>query len=149
MKSNPYPRRPCSDREKCALCDIRSEVNCKKRDVVYRVSCTGDHDDKRSGTYVGETSRSLGERYNEHAAKYAADDETSVFSSHMREAHGGDKLPLQVEIISTHPGDAMLRQNTEAVYIREERPALNKKDEYGNSNVPRKRRDNTDTGPRW
>ncbi len=55
-------------------------------------------------------------------------------------------MKLKVEIISAHPGDAMLCQTTEATLICELKPALNRKDEFGNSNVPRERKSNTNGG---
>ena len=36
----------------------------------------------------------------------------------------------------------MLRQVSEAVYIQEILPTLNSKEEWGNSNIPRRRRNN-------
>ena len=38
----------------------------------------------------------------------------------------------------------MLRQVSEAVYIHELLPTLNSKEEWGNSNMPRMRRNNND-----
>ena len=66
----------------------------------------------------------------------------------MRERHDGEKFMLRVEVISAHPGDAMLRQVTEATLIRELKPGLNRKDEFGNTNVPRERRSDANGGSR-
>ena len=46
----------------------------------------------------------------------------------------------------------MFRQVTEAVYISELRPAMNAKEEWGNKNIPRKRRNNIEdsmTSKQW
>ena len=116
---------------------------------LQKARCTGDHADPNEGIYIGETSRTLGERFREHQTKYDAGDyEKSVFSDHMRERHDGYKFMLRVEVISAHPGDAMLRQVTEATLIRELKPGLNRKDEFGNSNVPRERRSDANGGSR-
>ena len=57
----------------------------------------------------------------------------------MEEEHGGVTPPLKLEIVSRCPGDPGLRQATEAVSIRENKPCLNGKDEW--TNEPRKRKD--------
>ena len=41
----------------------------------------------------------------------------------------------------SHPGDTMLQQITEAINIEERKPDLNGKDEWGNKNIPIKRKD--------
>ena len=55
--------------------------------------------------------------------------ESPVFAQHMEERHGSEKQVLD-----------LLRQTTEAVHIREDKPALNCKDEH-NTNRPRRRRE--------
>ena len=72
--------------------------------------------------------------------KYVAKQPTSVFFQHMKESHRGEMLDLKLRILSKHRGDAMLRQITEAVNIRENVPDLNNKEEWGNSNVPKERK---------
>ena len=72
--------------------------------------------------------------------KYDSKDPSSVFYTHEQEEHNGEKQNFDLKILSHHPGDAMLRQITEATHIRETSPDLNRKDEFGNRNVPRKRR---------
>ena len=65
----------------------------------------------------------------------------SVFWKHSEEFHDGDIQPIKLSVLSSHPGDAMLRQITEAINIEERKPDLNRKDEWGNKNIPRKRKD--------
>ena len=52
------------------------------------------------------------------------------------------KTQITVERLATCPGDPMLRQVSEAVYIQELLPTLNSKEEWGTSNMPRRRRNN-------
>ena len=60
----------------------------------------------------------------------------------MQEKHGGRKQQITVQGLTACPGDPMLRQVSEAVYIQELSPTLNSKEEWGNTNIPRKRRNN-------
>ena len=63
----------------------------------------------------------------------------SVFYQHVKEAHGNINPPIGLEIIAKCPGDATMRQAIEAVWIRENKPVLNGKDEW--TNDPRKKKD--------
>ncbi len=58
-------------------------------------------------------------------------------AQHTYENHNGIKQQLQLQILATCPGDAMKRQVTEAMYIYDQKPELNTKDEWGNANVSR------------
>ena len=58
----------------------------------------------------------------------------------MKEYHHDEEHNLELKVLSRHHGDPTLRQITEAVNIREKKPDLNNKEEWGNSNVPRIRR---------
>ena len=77
-----------------------------------------------------------------HVEKYEKKDKNSVLFKHMEEKHGGRRQQITVERLATCPGDPMLRQVSEAVYIQELLPTLNSKEEWGNSNIPRKRQNN-------
>ena len=93
--------------------------------------------------YIGETSRSVGERFKEHYAKYnhakQSVRQTSVFFDHVQKQHEGRNQPIKLEVEARFPGNAALRQAAEAVVIREKKPALNGKEE--NTNQPRRRRE--------
>ena len=139
-RSDPLKKSSCEDVD-CRSCST-STVHCKARDVVYKVSCAGC-----GAAYIGETSRSLEERFKEHQRKYDNDMENNRVSSmkekngpfamHTYEKHNGMKQQLQVQILATCPGDAMKRQVTEATYIHDQQPELNTKVEWGNANVSR------------
>ena len=80
--------------------------------------------------YIGETSRSIGERFAEHCAQHKNLTTGSVFAPHFKLKHAGLEQDLELKIIRTCAGDAMLRQVTEAVCIAEEKPKLNTKMEW-------------------
>ena len=138
VKSNPFPRVPCR-LSTCGVCSNTDKINCKKRDVIYEVACNGCN-----AKYIGETARSIGERFNEHLGKYNSNSLSSVFHEHMREKHDSTHQQLNLKIMASYPGDAMLRQTYEATSINALKPILNRKEEFGNSNVPRRRQTEND-----
>lgn len=72
-KSNPFDKDVCFDAAVCKLCKIK-KGQCKKREVVYCIEC---NDCNGEFKYIGETSRSLGERFDERFTN--SDDKQSVF----------------------------------------------------------------------
>ena len=142
VKSDPFKTKTCKESD-CQVCKMNPKANCKVRDVVYEMSCLGSEEDGPCReTYIGESARSLKERINEHIDKYEKKDKSSVLYKHMQEKHGERKQQITVQVLTACPGDPMLRQVSEAVYIQELSPTLNSKEEWGNTNIPRRRRNN-------
>ena len=145
-KSDPFPEGKCSQ-NKCKMCKLDSNTNCKGRGVAYQIKFQGRTESSiRDGLYVGEMARSIGERVNEHLAKYEIKDKNSIFQKHIEEKHKGERQDVKVKVVSSCGNDAVLRQVTEAILIKELNPELNTKDEWENSNAlserDRIRRDN-------
>ena len=148
-RSDPFKPKNCSN-ALCAVCILEENsenVNCKNREVVYRISCDGTKENGEKCeniTYVGETSRSIKERFTEHTKSYLHEVEEqrkkSVFYDHVTKEHNRIPQPLKLEIIASYPGDAMLRQMAEAVMISDEKPVINTKEEWV-QNQPRKRKE--------
>ena len=143
-KSNPFKEVGCHQIS-CKVCETGGKVDCKARDVVYRISCKGmkDNGDQcESIEYVGETSRSIAERFNEHVSVLNSHQETtkkrSFLYNHVLEEHKGRVPLLDLQIVNCCFADASLRQAMEAVLIRDEDPILDRKEEYNNE--PRKRK---------
>ena len=137
VKSSPFPKITCPA-DTCVVCSTNPKVNCKKREVAY---VDGEHNEQsKRGVYEGETSRSICERFDEHMRDYKSKLSSSVFYKHIQEVHNCEIQKLNLDIRYTCPADPMLRQITESVLIKENAPDLNRKSEWGNSNVPRKRR---------
>ena len=63
----------------------------------------------------------------------------SFLYKHIYESHNGAIPPLKFEVLQKFPGDPALRQATEAVSIRKNRPKLNGKEEWTNEPRQRKR----------
>ena len=93
--------------------------------------------------YIGESSRSVAERFTEHAKMIRSENEQtrkrSFLHDHIESTHGGQVPSLEVKILRTCPDDPSMRQALEAVFIRKEDPILNRKQEW--TNEPRQRRD--------
>ena len=138
VRSNPFKRPRCT----CEVCRLseKGEVNCKGRELVYELTCEGVKDGNICGQkYIGETSRSLAERIGEHIGDLRERKEKSVMWRHFKDDHSEEEHTYGLKVISSAPGDPLLRQLTEAILIEERKPLLNAKDEWGNRNIPRKR----------
>ncbi|XP_052825841.1 uncharacterized protein LOC128248506 [Octopus bimaculoides] len=108
-KTYPFRRTRCVE-ENCIVYKYSPGINCKTRNVVYRISCM-DGDCKNGNTaYIGEMARSLTERVNEHWRDYKNHKQTSVLYQHAKEQHSGVLDLINIEILSSHPDDALLRQ---------------------------------------
>jgi len=75
-KSNPFQTTSC----KCIVCLASGRNICHVRDCVYKISCS-----ECSHKYIGETSRSLKERYMEHMMLYKRKAKSSVLFEHVQE----------------------------------------------------------------
>ena len=51
--------------------------------------------------------------------------------AHSVEQHAGEKVNFNVKIIGVCPGDALLRQCMEAIIIRDSKPTMNGREEWG------------------
>ena len=143
-RSDPFKTKNCK-KESCEVCATEDKVNCKHREVVYKISCDGTKENGekcKNITYIGETSRSIAERFSEHKRALLHESteqkKKSVFYEHITKEHNQVPQPLKLEIVGSYPGDAMLRQMAEAVMIADEKPVINSKDEWI-QNQPRKR----------
>ena len=136
VRSDPYKKNHCS-RASCKECPKIENGTCQSREVVYLGICEEAEAvrDPCPGKYCGETGRTEGERIPEHIRLYNNNDAESVFYQHMVDCHNGEKKDIYFRIIAHCPNDALLRQVTEAVYIKELKPSMNKKEEFGNSGI--------------
>ena len=138
VRSNPFEKLRCD--KKCEICENHPKINCRAREVVYEIKCEGKHTTNQEKIYGGETSRSISERFQEHRDDIQKKKiETPVYK-HFKDEHGGVEQPIQLKVLKTCYSDAMLRQATEAVYIRENDPIMNRKKEIGNMDINKKRK---------
>ena len=62
---------------------------------------------------------------------------------HEEEKHEGEHVEFKVRILGSCPGDALLRQCMEAVVIRDKKPSMNGRAEWGTGKGRRKRKEPT------
>ena len=143
VKSNPFKKRGCGQ-DGCQVCALGGDVDCKARGVHYKIWCDGvdaKGDPCLDIDYEGETSRSTDCRFGGHMSTLRSKNEqirqTSFIYDHMWEVHNGEIPPLKIKILGKYPGDPGLRQATEAVSIRRNKPKLNGKNEWTNEPRPR------------
>ena len=72
QRSNPFKVRKCG-RENCMIFKQGVKINCRTRGCVYEIKC-----EECERKYVGQTSRSLYERMNEHFDDWASRREKSM-----------------------------------------------------------------------
>ena len=135
VKSNPFKVKGCQ-RPSCNLCKTEAQLNCKAREVVYKISCGESGKECERIEYIGETSRSVAERFDEHCrmmnSTCKATRKKSFIHQHMETVHNGIPPQLDVKILASCAGDPGMRQAIETVMIRREDPVLNRKQEWNN-----------------
>ena len=133
VKSDPLRKEEC----KCRVCNAAGKQICKVRECVYEMTCS-----ICLQRYIGETSRSMHERYMEHMYLLERKDDASVMYRHVQQHHKDQagRVTWQVKILARRPGDAALRQATESTFIHNERPELNGRGEFHDFNRPRQAR---------
>ena len=143
VKSNPFKKKGCG-RDECQVCALGGEVDCKARGIHYKIWCDGEDAQGNPCVnidYEGETSRSTECRFGGHMSTLRSKNEQirqkSFLYDHMWEVHNGEIPPLKIEILGKYPGDPGLRQATEAVSIRQNKPKMNGKNEWTNEPRPR------------
>ena len=109
------------------------------REVAYEIKCEGSHHREKDTTYGGETCKSIAERFDEHLDVIIERKSDTPIYKHFVDEHDGATQPISLTIIKNCSSSAMLRQATEAVYIQENDPIINRRSEMGNMNVAKKR----------
>jgi hypothetical protein len=128
--SNPLATAGCTSAD-CLPCkDGRGEGgNCRGCGVNYILECQLCPDGHRS-VYVGESSRNLYTRSNEHLSRYRAGKMTSFIVKHQTTVHHGEEAQFKAKVTAS-TRDCLTRQVKEAVQIRRSQvPVLNGKTEW-------------------
>ena len=151
LLSQPQGRR--CDREHCITCNQTCEdtPDCTRTGVVYENVCLkcnpgagrkGELKRVMEGApslYVGETSRSIEERAQEHWGAARRREEKSHMNKHQIMEHNGEQPEFIFKLISSHK-TALSRQIKEAVRIRRRGGAsqiLNSRSEFNRCHIPR------------
>lgn len=111
----------------CLACDsLPRGINCHINCMVYSFRC------KICGEeYVGETCRWFIDRWNEHSRSIEKGDTKSALSEHLMTAHkSAEKSIKQFKLkVLNHCKDPLETAITEALYIQQRKPHLNRKHE--------------------
>ena len=155
--TNPWAGQTCG-RDECWTCKQgdKTPINCFSRNILYESHCSICADErgqerrkdrnedlkgrklKGSGIYVGESSRSLFERSQEHLADGVGKQKDSHMYKHWAESHPEENsLPhFKFKLISTYQ-DCLTRQISEAVRIARREEVLNSKSEFNRCRITR------------
>ena len=120
VKSNPFKDKNCND------------PKCRAGDIVYEKYC--EQCSTCQGRYDGETADPIKELFSEHLEDYRLRTQNSSMYAHSMEKHNGEKVNLTVKLIGVFPGDALLRQCIEEIVIRDTKPKMNSREEWGTKN---------------
>ena len=100
-KSNLFSTEFCGRAECMACRDAGKKFDCRRRGIVYETACQGclDKEGKSRAVYVGESSRSLKERYGEHVDDAKGTKKDSHMRKHWEVHHGGERTSFKVEVV--------------------------------------------------
>ena len=117
---------PCpAGNRTCHTCEAGLVGKCHTKNVVYKITC--NLCSATSTTYVGETRRSVRERYMEHLRDFKNKTPKTPFGDHRKQSHENDNVnptSLTIEILQVCKDVAELKI-TESIHIRNLHPNLN------------------------
>ena len=89
-KADPWAGGKCG-RQTCTVCSQEDPKTprCRQANITYRTSCKLCTSGGTRSCYIGERSRSLGERINEHTSDCDKDLEGSHMASTLKQEHPG------------------------------------------------------------
>ena len=135
QKSDPFKKKKC-ERPDCLICPTDGKGPCDVSGVSYNIKCKDCGEVLLYHKYEGETSHSGYSRGKEHQTSIGL--KKGALYRHMREKHAGNRPNFQMNVTGIYGYDAMLRQISEAVAIRNSDPKflMNNKSEWNHQVVP-------------
>ncbi|EYC22102.1 hypothetical protein Y032_0018g3714 [Ancylostoma ceylanicum] len=109
--------------EHCIVCPHGKEGDCAKVGVMYQIECLDC-----SALYIGETSRALAVRVNEHLASKRRGSRITPLGKHRHEAHDGNDFDVKCKILACE-SEISARKALEAFWITVCNPEMNSKNE--------------------
>ena len=137
QRSDPFREKKCGD-SGCMVCEEGDGGRCRVNGITYEITCKVCKD-----TYIGETARNAYTRGNEHKASISATlhpDRPKPTLRHPADLkHAADANPpsFEMRVTGVFGGDALKRQISEAVMIRNSESQMNRQDEWRQINLPR------------
>ena len=113
----------------CHTCDNGLKGRCTYKNVVYKITCQICERDGRTEFYIGESTRPIRYRFNEHLSDGRLRKPDTPLGEHIADAHfNADTSAINsgfnVEILGRGRDSAELKI-TESIYIRKLKPTLN------------------------
>ena len=121
---------PCpSGNKKCHACENGLRGKCNKKNVVYIISCKICEIKHQNECYIGECTRPVRYRYNEHLSDARRRELDTPLGEHILQAHldaSNDQINsmFRIEILDTARDCAEVKIK-ESIQIRNMKPSLN------------------------
>ena len=121
---------PCpSGNKKCHTCENGLRGKCNTKNVVYKITCTLCKTEQRNDCYVGECTRPVRYRYNEHLSDTRLRKLDTPLGEHTLQSHrnlSNDQINnmFQIEILDRGKDCADVKIK-ESIQIRNLKPSLN------------------------
>ena len=125
-----FSKPPCpAGQRHCHACESGLKGSCTKRNVVYKITCMMCRTNGRSEFYIGESTRPVRYRYNEHLGDARLRKTDTPLGEHIIDCHFGASNSdinsgFSIEILSSGRDCAEIKI-TESIHIRNLRPTLN------------------------
>ena len=129
QRSDPFRNKECQ-REDCPVCYNSGKGRCDQSWVTYEICCKSCGD-----KYIGQTSKNMYARGREHVNSLA--NRRGPLWQHCLEKHGSTMQEFQINKRGAYGSDSMMRQIAEAVMIENEKPSMNRKEEWNYVHLPR------------
>ena len=119
---------PCpAGKRVCNTCEAGLAGKCHTKNVVYKISCDLCASNDSNAIYIGETKRSVRERFNEHLRDAKNKTKNTPLGEHVSKKHPSDTIThtsFQITILQICKDVAELKIS-ESIHIRNQRPNLN------------------------
>ena len=121
---------PCpSGAKKCHTCSNGLQGRCNTKNIVYKVTCLGCQTEQRNESYIGESTRPVRYRFNEHLSDARLRKLDTPLGEHTLQHHANlsnsdIKSLFHIEILD-HGRDCAEVKIKESIHIRNQKPSLN------------------------
>ena len=128
--SSAFSKPPCPAGSKhCHTCENGLRGQCTKKNVIYKIKCEICDKNGRAEFYIGESSRPIRYRFNEHLSDARLRKADTPLGEHISDVHfdansGDINSGFKIEILGYGRDSAELKI-TESIKIRNLKPALN------------------------
>ena len=127
----------------CLVCVAEKGGNCRKPNIVYKITCKECIIRNKKGNYYGESHFNGFTRGKQHLSNYKSKNkdtqEKSAMRRHAKEIHNNKKVEYEMTILKSFKDDALSRQVYESILIIDSKNIddfpMNNKDEFNQAKV--------------